>query len=46
MSKTEHDILTDRITEWRARLSSHGSGAGGSDWTVWNATCANRWPGW
>ena len=31
MSKTEHNILTDRIAEWRARLSSHGSGAGGSD---------------
>ena len=31
MSTTEHDILTDRIAEWRARLSPHGSGAGAGD---------------
>ena len=31
MSKAEHDILTDRIAEWRVRLSTHGSGDGGLD---------------
>ena len=31
MSNAAHDILTDRIAEWRARLSAHGSGDGGLD---------------